>query len=69
MQYTVRCVVEIEVKAERRTKTTDAAGDLEAHVGDAMRELEHRWILESTVELDLARSEATFAVIDRKSVV
>jgi hypothetical protein len=63
MQYTVRCVVEIEVKDERRTKTTDAAGDLEAHVGDAMRELEHRWIAESTVELDLARSEATFAVI------
>ncbi len=36
---------------------------LEHHVGDAMRELEHRWIAESLVDLDPDRSEATFAVI------
>jgi hypothetical protein len=63
MQYTVRCVVRIELKDERRATTTDAAGDLKRHVGDAMRELEHRWISESLVELDPIRSEATFAVI------
>jgi hypothetical protein len=63
MQYKVRCVVAIELKGERPTAATNAAGGLEHHVGDAMRELEHRWIAESSVDLDPDRSEATFAVI------
>ncbi|MGO9581742.1 MAG: hypothetical protein ACLP36_02945 [Acidimicrobiales bacterium] len=63
MEYAVTCVVGIELKQPRQAKAADGRHGIEPHVEDAMRELEHRWISESKVDVDLARSEASFLVV------
>jgi hypothetical protein len=62
MEYAVRCVLAIELKAARPALPADVGFALRSHVDDTMRELEHRWIAGSNVELDLASSEASFTV-------
>jgi hypothetical protein len=63
MEYAVKCVLAIELKTARPAAPAPDTGALRGHVDEAMRELEHRWVAESHVELDLARSEASFTVI------
>jgi len=63
MEYAVRCVLGIELKTTRQG-TDDGGGiGLQIHVDETMSELAHRWISESEVGLDEARSEATFTIV------
>jgi len=63
MQYAVRCVVGIELRGAVGAPAADARDDLRRHVDDVMRELGHRWISESEVQLDEVRPEANFVVV------
>ena len=63
MKYVVTLVLGIELIQDPNRAAGDVEGEILAHVDDAMRELERRWIDESGVELDLARSEALFSVV------
>ncbi len=47
MEYTVRCVVRVELKSSRPAQGGDARARLESHVHDLMGELEHRWVSDS----------------------
>ncbi|MGA2528807.1 MAG: hypothetical protein ABSG36_06550 [Acidimicrobiales bacterium] len=62
MEYAVRCVLDIELKTTSQATAGARAIDLRRHVEETLVELEHRWIAETEVELDLVRSEASFLV-------
>lgn len=62
VEYAVRCVLAIEIKLAHPVSPGDIGIALHRHVDETMRELEHRFIAGSDVELDLVSSEATFTL-------
>jgi len=63
MEYVVTAVIGIDLKGPSDDTMSDTDGDLMRHIDDVMMELAHRWIEDSSVELDLARREATFSLL------
>ncbi|MGA3353097.1 MAG: hypothetical protein ABSD85_07910 [Acidimicrobiales bacterium] len=63
MEYAVRCVLGIELKSTDQVTAANAAGNLRAHVEETLRELEHRWVSKTAVELDPVSAEASFVVV------
>jgi len=63
VEYIVTLVISIALIEALESTRPDADGELMRHVEDVMCELEHRWIDESGVDLDLSKSEGTFFVV------
>lgn len=60
MQFSVKCVVGVELREVAGNPAASGPDALRGHVEDALGELGHRWIRQSRAELDTRRSQATF---------
>lgn len=63
MEYVVTAVIGIDLKGPSDETLSDPDGELMRHIDDVMTELAHRWVADSSVELDLSRCEATFSLL------
>ncbi len=63
MEYVVTALIGIDLKGTADEQMGDPDGELMRHIDDVMKELAHRWVADSSVELDLGRCEATFSLL------
>lgn len=63
MQFSVKCVVGVELRRGADDATAAGPEALRGHVDDTLVELEHRWISLSRAEVDAPRSIATFFLL------